>query len=143
MSGLEPFCPGLRRFVRPAQRPGSDDTAQTAGVAASGMLYLNLAGQFPGPAALGAFRHASSHAEAVTFLSLAALAVVGVAVALTHATEHHTPRLAPAPSPCPLSPPVAQSQLQPHPQLQPWRRASLNSMNVALYLLFSVERHIH
>jgi len=60
------------------------------GVATFGTLYLNLAGQLPAPAALGAFRHVSAHAEAVTFLSLAALSVVGVALALTHATEHRT-----------------------------------------------------
>ena len=42
------------------------------GVATFGTLYLNLAGRLPGPATLGAFRHISAHAEAVTFLALAA-----------------------------------------------------------------------
>ena len=63
------------------------------GVATFGTLYLNLAGRLPGalPArgALGAFRHVSAHAEAITFLALAALAVVGVALAITHVIERH------------------------------------------------------
>ena len=66
------------------------------GVATFGTLYLNLAGRLPGAlpahAGFGAFRHVSAHAEAVTFLSLAALAVVGVALAITHVIErHHAP----------------------------------------------------
>ena len=51
------------------------------GVATFGTLYLNLAGRLPGHAAFGAFRHASAHAEATTFLALAALAAVGVILA--------------------------------------------------------------
>jgi hypothetical protein len=53
------------------------------GVATSGTLYLNLAGQLPGHAA-GAFAAASAHAEAVTLLTLAALSVVGVVLAVIH-----------------------------------------------------------
>jgi prenyltransferase beta subunit len=53
---------------------------------------LNLAGHLPGHAAFGAFRHVSAHAEATTFLALAALAVVGVILAITHVTNrHHAP----------------------------------------------------
>jgi MFS family permease len=60
------------------------------GVATFGTLYLNLAGRLPGgPAALGAFRHVSAHAEAVTFLALAGLAAVGVALAVLHVIERH------------------------------------------------------
>jgi len=65
------------------------------GMATFGTLYLNLAGRLPGALpghALGAFRHASAHAEAVTFLALAGLAVAGVALAITHITNrHHAP----------------------------------------------------
>src|SRR5436190_2612975 len=50
------------------------------GVATFGTLYLNLAGRLPGAlparAGLGAFRHVSAHADAATFLALAALAIV-------------------------------------------------------------------
>ena len=61
------------------------------GVATFGTVYLNLAGRLPGHA-LGAFRHVSAHGEAITFLALAALAVVGVALAITHITNrHHAP----------------------------------------------------
>lgn len=56
------------------------------GVATFGTLYLNLAGRLPG---LGAFRHVSAHAEAITFLALAGLAVAGVALAITHVFERH------------------------------------------------------
>jgi hypothetical protein len=59
------------------------------GVATFGTLYLNLAGRLPGHA-LGAFRHVSAHAEAITFLTLAALAAAGVALAITHVIERHT-----------------------------------------------------
>jgi hypothetical protein len=79
------------------------------GVATFGTLYLNLAGHLPSAApgaapaaalgaapaalpvtaALAAFRHASAHAEAITFLALAALAVIGVALAITHLIERH------------------------------------------------------
>ena len=53
------------------------------GVATFGTLYLNLAGRLPGHA-FGAFRHVSAHAQAVTFLALAALAILGAALAITH-----------------------------------------------------------
>ena len=87
------------------------------GVATFGTLYLNLAGHLPtaasapahlsaaahlpaaghlsaagaatGAHALAAFRHASAHAEAITFLALAALAVAGIALAITHLIENH------------------------------------------------------
>ena len=61
-----------------------------AGVAAFGSLYLNLAGRLPahaGPHASGAFGPVSAHAEAVTFLALAALAAVGVLLATVHVLE--------------------------------------------------------
>jgi hypothetical protein len=66
------------------------------GVATFGTLYLNLAGRLPGTrpvrTASGAFGPVSAHAEAVTFLALAALAVAGVALAITHVTSrHHAP----------------------------------------------------
>jgi len=62
------------------------------GVATFGTLYLNLAGRLPAHATSGAFRHVSAHAEAITFLALAALAVAGVALAITHITSrHHAP----------------------------------------------------
>jgi len=62
------------------------------GVATFGTLYLNLAGRLPGHASLGAFRHVSAHAEAVTFLALAVLAAIGVILATTHVLErrHHS-----------------------------------------------------
>ena len=43
----------------------------------------------PAPAALAAFRHSSAHAEAITFLALAALAAVGIALSITHLIERH------------------------------------------------------
>jgi hypothetical protein len=70
------------------------------GVATFGTLYLNLAGRLPAAlhgtlpahAGLGAFRHVSAHAEANTFLALAALAAVGIVLAITHVTNrHHAP----------------------------------------------------
>jgi MFS family permease len=65
------------------------------GVATFGTLYLNLAGRLPAARpghALEAFQHVSAHAEAITFLALAALAVVGVALAIAHITSrHHAP----------------------------------------------------
>jgi MFS family permease len=57
------------------------------GVATFGTLYLNLAGRLPGHAALAAFRPVSAHAEAVTLLALAGLAVVGVILAAIHVLE--------------------------------------------------------
>jgi MFS family permease len=60
------------------------------GVATFGTLYLNLAGRLPGSATAGAFRHVSAHAEAITFLALAALAVVGVLLAIVHVLERRT-----------------------------------------------------
>jgi MFS family permease len=62
------------------------------GVATFGTLYLNLTGRLPGHAALGAFRHVSAHAEALTFLALAALAAVGVILAAVHVLERRRPR---------------------------------------------------
>jgi MFS family permease len=59
------------------------------GVATFGTLYLNLAGRLPGHA-LDAFRHVSAYAEAMTFVALAALAAIGVALAITHVAERHT-----------------------------------------------------
>jgi hypothetical protein len=61
------------------------------GVATFGTLYLNLAGHLPTatPAAQTAFRHASAHAEAITFLALAALAAIGIILAITHLIERH------------------------------------------------------
>jgi hypothetical protein len=65
------------------------------GVATFGTLYLNLAGRLPAALhghALGAFRHVSAHAEAITCLALAALAIVGAALATTHVIKrHHAP----------------------------------------------------
>jgi hypothetical protein len=61
------------------------------GVATFGTLYLNLAGRLPAHPALGAFRHVSAHAEATTFLALAALAAVGVILAALHVQEHRNP----------------------------------------------------
>jgi MFS family permease len=64
------------------------------GVATFGTLYLNLAGRLPGhasSAAIGAFRHVSAHAEALTLLALAALAAIGVTLATRHVLERrHT-----------------------------------------------------
>ena len=63
------------------------------GVATFGTLYLNLAGRLPGSAAAaasGAFRHASAHAAAITFAALAALAVLGVLLAVVHLLERRT-----------------------------------------------------
>ena len=56
------------------------------GVATFGTLYLNLAGHLPAHA----FRHVSAHAETVTFLALAALAVVGAVLAAIHVAERHS-----------------------------------------------------
>jgi Major Facilitator Superfamily len=61
------------------------------GVATFGTLYLNLAGRLPAHATSGVFGHMSAHAEAVTFLALAALALAGVALAITHVTSRHHP----------------------------------------------------
>ncbi len=60
------------------------------GVATFGTLYLNLAGRLPAVAAAGVFRHASAHAEAVTFLALAGLALAGVILAAAHAVGQHS-----------------------------------------------------
>jgi MFS family permease len=54
------------------------------GVATFGTLYLNLAGHLSAGAA---FRHVSAHAEAVTFLALAALSAVGAILAVIHVIE--------------------------------------------------------
>ncbi len=57
-----------------------------AGVATFGTLYLNLAGRLPagGAAAAAAFLHASAHAEAVTFVAIAGLALLGGMLATLH-----------------------------------------------------------
>ena len=60
------------------------------GVATFGTLYLNLAGRLPAVAAACVFRHASAHAEAVTFLALAGLALAGVILAAAHAVGQHS-----------------------------------------------------
>ncbi len=62
------------------------------GVATFGTLYLNLAGRLPAHPALGAFRHVSARAEAMTFLALAALAAVGVILAAIHVLERRPPK---------------------------------------------------
>src|SRR2546421_1783611 len=57
------------------------------GVATFGTLYLNLAGRLPAALhghTVAAFRHVSAHAEANTFLALAALAAVGIVLTITH-----------------------------------------------------------
>ncbi len=59
------------------------------GVATFGTLYLNLAGRLPAHTTLGAFRHVSAHAEAITFLALAGLGAVGVLLAVVHTIERH------------------------------------------------------
>jgi MFS family permease len=64
------------------------------GVATFGTLYLNLAGRLPAALhghAFGTFRHVSAHAEAITFLALAALAIVGVTLAVTHVIKRRPP----------------------------------------------------
>jgi MFS family permease len=63
------------------------------GVATFGTLYLNLAGHLPagGAAAAETFRHISAHAESITFLSLAALSLVGAALATLHVAERRHP----------------------------------------------------
>ena len=100
------------------------------GVATFGTLYLNLAGHLPtatpgtatpgtatgavsatsaapgaqsAAAALTVFRHASAHAEALTFLALAALAAVGIALAIAHLIERRLPTQPPNPA-LPLQP---------------------------------------
>lgn len=65
--------------------------ALVIGVASFGALYLNLAGQLPAAAA-GAFRDLSAHAESVTCLVLAAVAVAGGALVAWRAwsgTQHN------------------------------------------------------
>jgi len=58
--------------------------AIVVGVATFGTLYLNLVGHLSaGPA----FRHLSAHAEAVTFLALAAVSAVGAVLAVIHLIE--------------------------------------------------------
>jgi len=57
------------------------------GIAAFGSLYLNLAGKLPaaaGARALGAFTLSSAHAYLDVSIGLAALAVMGAALALAH-----------------------------------------------------------
>jgi MFS family permease len=55
------------------------------GVATFGTLYLNLAGRLPtGAAGAHAFLLSSAHAEAMTFMALAGLALVGGVLAVLH-----------------------------------------------------------
>jgi MFS family permease len=57
------------------------------GVATFGTLYLNLAGRLPagvGAAAAASFLHASAHAEAITFVAIAGLALLGGVLAALH-----------------------------------------------------------
>jgi hypothetical protein len=61
--------------------------AIVVGIATFGTLYLNLAGHLPANASAMAFRHVSAHAEAVTFLGLAALSAVGAVLAVLHLLE--------------------------------------------------------
>jgi MFS family permease len=61
--------------------------AIVVGVATFGTLYLNLVGHLPAHADADAFRHASAHAESVSFLALAALAAVGAVLAIVHVRE--------------------------------------------------------
>jgi MFS family permease len=58
--------------------------AIVVGVATFGTLYLNIAGHL---SAGSSFRHVSAHAEAVTFLALAAVAAVGAVLAVIHVIE--------------------------------------------------------
>ncbi len=60
------------------------------GIAAFGSLYLNLAGKLPAavsPHQLGSFALSSGHAYLAVSAALAALAVTGAALALTHARQ--------------------------------------------------------
>jgi hypothetical protein len=59
-------------------------------VSTSGTLYLNLAGRLPAGATIGAFRHVSAHAGAITRLALAGLGAVGVRLVVVHVTERRT-----------------------------------------------------
>ncbi len=69
--------------------------ALVTGVATFGALYLNLAGPLPASAD-GAFRILSAHAEFLTCLALASLAVAGGAVATFRARALDRPRPAQA-----------------------------------------------
>jgi len=57
------------------------------GVATFGTLYLNLAGHLPAHSDPLAFRLVSAHAEADTFLALAALSVAGAVLGVIHVIE--------------------------------------------------------
>jgi MFS family permease len=61
------------------------------GVATFGTLYLNLAGHLPANATADAFRHVSAHAESVTFLAIAGLALVGAVLAVLHLLASRRP----------------------------------------------------
>ena len=66
------------------------------GVATLGTVYLNLAGRLPAHPDALAFRHVSAHAEAVTFLALAGLALAGAVLAATHVAERRSATSHPA-----------------------------------------------
>ena len=69
--------------------------ALVIGVACFGAVYLNLAGALPAGAA-GGFRAVSAHAEFLTCLVLAAVAVSGGVLATARAWAHERPRATPA-----------------------------------------------
>src|ERR1700677_305514 len=61
------------------------------GVATFGTLYLNLSGHLPANATADAFRHVSAHAESVTFIAIAGLALVGAVLAVLHLLASRRP----------------------------------------------------
>ena len=74
--------------------------ALVVGVATFGTLYLNLAGRLPAQPGAGAFRLLSAHAESRTCVALAAVALVGGALAVLRmvTSRQITTRPAPVPS---------------------------------------------
>jgi len=82
--------------------------ALVIGVACFGAVYLNLAGPLPAglAGAAGGFRQISAHAEFLTLLVLAAVAVGGGALAATRAWIHERPTV-------PLPRPQAQLERSP------------------------------
>jgi MFS family permease len=65
--------------------------ALVIGVATFGTLYLNLAGQLPGPGAPGSFALVSAHAVAVTCVALAGASVAGGLLAVLRGTGLRRP----------------------------------------------------